>query len=434
MARIFIALTLIMSPVITGIVLALGAVGYTMGLGQIYDRESNRNYAAAARDLLQEEQAETEKQLAEARAEGDEIAEAEAEVLLATLDLVEERYNPAAVWRQEEQQTAAFKEDQWRQYKVGLLLNGLGAVPGKLGFGKVRGSFIRGINWPPDPNKSAAIWDPKAGQAIRIMLQGDRPILKVTEFSDDLADFLTILSSSYSVATSATQSEDQESMTGEEVYGAVKEALERIEDLELLPDTLGVFIGASLIKQAMADNPQIATLSPEEQAEFLTDQACKQLQEMVEAESDLDRGEVLQVTERALGCAGAVAEPGDEEPEEKEEAPTEEALEEEKPPVEVPEEKSTPRPEMQYLGTFTYNSGKRRGGIGFFVSESGECWLDLIGAIHGDRLVGTHEDMTCVAHEGSGGSFTATFNKKSVSGSGTSSVFGSFEFSGSRNR
>ena len=78
MANIFLAVAVIMNSILVGVGLALGLVGYTMGLGKIYERESNRNYAAAARDRLQEEQAETEEQLAEARAQGDEIAEAKA--------------------------------------------------------------------------------------------------------------------------------------------------------------------------------------------------------------------------------------------------------------------------------------------------------------------------------------------------------------------
>jgi hypothetical protein len=433
MANIFVAVTLIMNSILFGVALALGTVGWTMAMGQMYERESQKNYGAAARDMLRERQAETEKQLAEARAQGDKIAEAEAEVLLATLHLVEERYNPAAVWRQEEQRTEAFREDQKRQFRVGLLLKGLSMGAGTLGFGKVSGSYIRGTNWPPDPSKSVVIWDPKAAQWTRIMLQGDQPILKVTEFSDNLEDFLKVLNSSYGVATSATQSEDQEEMTGEEVYGAVKEALERIKDMEPLPDILAVFISESLKKQALADNPQIAGLSSEERDEFLTDQACKQMQEMVEAESDVDRSDVLRAADQALGCSGPVAAPGAEEPEEEKEAPAEEIPEEEEPPIEEAEEQIAPPTEGYYSGTFTYDSG-RRGGIGFYVSENGDCRLELIGSIRGDLLVGTHENGTCVARDGSGAGFTATFNKESVSGSGSSVELGSFEFSGSRER
>jgi hypothetical protein len=195
-----------------------------------------------------------------------------------------------------------------------------------------------------------------------------------------------------------------------------------------------VFIGASLIKQAMADNPQIATLSPEEQAEFLTDQACKQLQALMQAESDVDRGEVLQATERALGCAGAVAEPGDEDPE-GDEPPPEEVPEEEQPPeeqapsVEIPEEKSVVEEEMVYECTWSNSYGKS-GDCKFYVNENNGGVYFSFGLT---GVSGTHENGEFVLPFNDYFSVTGTFSEESVSGSG-SNENASFEFSGTRVR
>ena len=423
--------------ILTAVALALGVASAGMNAKTIYDIETDRGYVAAADELLREQRADIEAQLAAARSREDPVAEAQAEALLATVRLVERRANVAAVGRQVEQTKDSFLEEQWQQFKADLMLKGVSAGATRMGFGKLQDAYVRGTNWPPDPSKSAVIFDPRAKQAVRIMLEGDRPVLEVTQFSDDLADTLTVVLSGYSVMKGATGSEGQAD-TAEEAWDQVREGLERIQDMQPLPDTLGSYIAASLVRQAQADNPQIAGLSSSEQADFLRDQTCARLRKLMELEPDVDRAAALLAAQRQLQCPGAVAAPAAEDPEGEE--PTAEADPEvEEPTVAPPAEDAAPAREMVYEGT--YSLLESSGEIEFYVYDSGSVtfrfrktadasYADFQPSAFWNTVAGTHENGAFTLGEKGKGWATGTFNEESVSGSAPWGL----EFSGSRVR
>jgi Arc/MetJ-type ribon-helix-helix transcriptional regulator len=269
------------------------------------------------------------------------------------------------------------------------------------------------------------------------MLENDRPVLDVIKFSDDLKDVLNVVLGGFNVLKSSTSG--GQAQTGEEAYGVVTEGLERLDDLEPLPDTIGAFISVSLIKEILVDNPQIAGLSEEEQARFVIDQACKQLRELVEAEPDADRSDALRAAQRLLECPGAVEAPGAEDPEEEE--PTLEVIpEEEEPTVEVPEEDVAPAREMVYEGTYSH-AGDSSGEIEFYVYDSGHVTLRYRKTTDASNdafqpsafwntVHGTHESGAFTLRVSGNEWATGTFNEESVSGSAAWGL----EFSGSRVR
>lgn len=434
--------------ILTAVALALGVASAGMNAKTIYDIETDRGYVAAADELLGEQRADIEAQLAEARSRDDAVAEARAEALLATLRLVERRANVAAVGRQVEQTKDSFLEEQWQQFKADLMLKGVSAGATRMGFGKLQDAYVRGTNWPPDPSKSAVIFDPTAKQAVRVMLEGDRPVLEVTQFSDDLADTLTVVLSGYSVMKGATGSEGQ-AESAEEAWGQVREGLERIRDLRPLPDTLGSYIAASLVKQARADNPQIAGLSSSEQEDFLRDQTCARLRKLMELEPDADRAAALRAAQRQLQCPGAITAPDVEEAEEEEppveqtpveDEPTAEADPEvEEPTVAPPAEDAAPAQEMVYAGTYSHDGSS--GEIDLRVYESGDVTLryrktadasndGFQPSAFWNTVHGTHENGAFVLRVNGNEWATGTFNEESVSGSAPWGL----EFSGSRVR
>ena len=287
--------------ILATVALVLGVASAGMNAKTIYEIESDRGYVAAAEKVLQEQRRKVEEELAAARSRGDAVAVAQAEVLRDSLRLIERRSNVAAIGRQVEQTKASFLDEQWQQFKADLALRGISAGASRIGFGKVQDSYIRGTNWPPDPAKSIAIWDPKAKQAVRIMLEGDRPSLTVIQFGDDLEDTLTVVLNGYDVLKSSTGTGGQPRTAGEALE-QIREALQRLGDLRPLPDTVGEYVAASLVKQARTDNPQIAGLSPEEQAAFLRDQACDRLRAMQAGASDLERSDALRAAQALLDC------------------------------------------------------------------------------------------------------------------------------------
>lgn len=417
--------------ILAAVTLALGVAGQGMTFSEMYDIESNQSYAAAADKLLREKRDKIQEQRALARSRGDTVAEAEADVFLATLRLVEENANLQSVKRQQRQRKAAFLEEQWRQFQVNMLLKGLSAGASRIGMGKLQGTYARGSNWPPDPSKSVALFDPKARQAVRILLESDRPVLDVIKFSDDFGDALNIVLGGFSVLKSATA--DGQAQTGEEAYGVVTEGLERLEDLKPLPDTIGGFIAISMVKQAWIDNPQIEGRSSDEQTDFLIDQACKQLRGLVEAEPDLDRSDALRASQQLLECPGAVAAPGVEDPE-GEEPPAEEVPDEEEPPVEVPEEEEPPVgvpegevkpvPDMVFEGTYTIPEHDGHGVILFHVYETGDVTMGYRDPLMGDLgpwswMEGTYENGTFEFLSPDGEVIlSGTFDEETVSGIG----------------
>jgi len=453
--------------ILGAVTLALSVAGQSMTFSEMYDIESNDSYAAAADELLREKEADIKEERTEARSEGDAVAEAEADLLLTTLHMVKENANIQAVKRQQRQRKAAFLEEQWRQFQVNMLLKGLSAGASRIGMGKLRGTYMRGSNWPPDPSKSVALFDPKARQAVRILLESDRPILDVIKFSDDFGDALDIVLGGFSVLKSATAGD--QAQTGEEAYGVVTEGLERLEDLEPLPDTIGAFIAISMVKQAWIDNPQIEGLSSDEQADFLIDQACKQLRELVEAEADLDRSDALRAAQRLLECPGAVDAPGAEDPEEETDGSGESGEEtggsgeseeeaggggesEEKAGGGGESEQDAPNTgEWLYEGTYSDSSGSS-GLVVFYVYPDNQCLLKYrktvdpnIGELPADSLLSTTASVRCTYENGSfilwndGKRWgTGTFDGENVSGGvsfdGWSGLDWSMEFSGSRAR
>jgi hypothetical protein len=437
--------------ILAAVTLALGVAGQGMTLSEIYDIESDESYSAAADKLLREKEADIKEERTEARSEGDAVAEAEADLLLATLRVVKKNANIQSVKRQQRQRKAAFLEEGWNQFEVDMLLRGLSAGASRIGFGKLQDTYVRGTNWPPDPSKSVALFDPKARRAVRIMLENDRPVLDVIKFSDDLKDVLNVVLGGFNVLKSSTSG--GQAQTGEEAYGVVTEGLERLDDLEPLPDTIGAFISVSLIKEILVDNPQIAGLSEEEQAGFVIDQACKQLRELVEAEPDVDRSDALRAAQRLLECPGAVDAPGAEDPEddeppaeedpEEDESPAEEDSEEEEPPVEVPEGDVTPIPDMVFEGTYTLPEHDGEGVILFHVYETGDVTMGFRDPDYGDFcpwkwMEGTYENGTFEFLSPLDGEvdLSGTFDEETVSGSGP--MWGEepnfFQFSGSRVR
>ena len=435
--------------ILAAVTLALGVAGQGMTLSEIYDIESDESYSAAADKLLREKEADIKEERTEARSEGDAVAEAEAELLLATLRVVKKNANIQSVKRQQRQRKAAFLEEGWNQFEVDMLLRGLSAGANRIGFGKLQDTYVRGTNWPPDPSKSVALFDPKARRAVRIMLENDRPVLDVIKFSDDLKDVLNVVLGGFNVLKSSTSG--GQAQTGEEAYGVVTEGLERLDDLEPLPDTIGAFISVSLIKEILVDNPQIAGLSEEEQAGFVIDQACKQLRELVEAEPDVDRSDALRAAQRLLECPGAVDAPGADDPEgsedeeptvEKEEPPTD-VPEQQEPTVEMPAGEVTPTPDMVFEGTYTIPEHDGDGVILFYVYKTGDVTMGLRAPEFGDFspwnwMEGTHENGEFEFYSPLDGELvlSGTFDEETVSGSGPmwGEEPGFFQFSGSRVR
>lgn len=289
--------------ILTAVGLMLGVVSAGMNAKTIYEIESDRSYVAAADKLLSEVRSTADEELAAARYHGDAVAIAQAEAHRDAIRLIERRTNVAAIGRQVEQTKEAFLEEQWRQFQADLVAKGLSAGAGRIGFGKVRDCFMRGTNWPPDPSKSLVLFDPTTRQAVRVILGPDRPVLDVIEFSDDLGDVLGSVLTGYDVMKSTTGTGAQP-RTASEALEQVQQGLERLGEMRALPSTVGGYLATSLVRRAQRDNPQIATLSAEEQEEFVRGQACGRLRGLLATASSVERSEAVRAAQEQLGCLG----------------------------------------------------------------------------------------------------------------------------------
>ncbi|NLS76304.1 MAG: hypothetical protein GXY76_03495 [Chloroflexi bacterium] len=288
--------------IIATVALALGLLSWGMDVNQAVVNESNVSYSKAAMQQVQERRSQVEQELAEARRRGDAVTVAELQALRDGLNAIERRWNPAAQLRQAEQTRAAFIEEGQKKAAIdmgaGLVSRGVG------GFGKVQGTFMRGTNWPPA--KSILTWDPKAAQAVRLILEADRPVLQVIELADDAEDHLSVVLAGFDVLR-GTMGSGGQPQDAQAAYEGVSGALQGLEGLRALPSTVGEYLKGSLERQARAANPQIAGLPEEEQEAFVRDQACNRLRGLQASESDPDRANAVRVAQAMLDCPQLVS-------------------------------------------------------------------------------------------------------------------------------
>jgi hypothetical protein len=432
--------------IMTAIGLALATLDWGMDVWRAGSTEIDRSYAAAALEMLRERQDKAQQALEAARRQDDPVALAQAQVLRDGLALIEARYNPSAQVRQVEQSRAAFIEEGERKAAIDFGMRVLSSGVG--GFGKVRGSYIRGTNWPPDPSKSVVLFDPTKAQAVRVMLDSDRPALQAIELADNLEDALSIVMSGYGVLDNAARTGDQPRTAGS-TYEGVRQGLERMENLRPLPDTVGGYVAAALDRQVRAANRQIHGLPGEQQEAFVRDQACAQLREMWEQESDYAfRTKALEAAMARFECARTNPQAESEretEPEPETELRTEPRAEPETEPEAEPDSAMTFP--ARYLGTYTHTSGgcTDSGDFDLTLAADGTAWFRLRktddcsrGKVTwpswqpGSAGMATHAD----------GAFTLTFNihlvvrghytAESMQGSGKSDTGTTYQVSGVR--
>jgi hypothetical protein len=284
--------------ILAGLALTLSTVSWGMDVWKAGALESNKSYSAAALDQVRQHQAQAEADLAAARREGDPIAVARAQARRDALVMLEERWDPSASVRQAEQARSAFIEEGQRKAMIDIGTRIVSSGVG--GFGKVQGSYMRGTNWPPT-GANVAYWDPQAGQAVRVILGTDRPTLEIVEFKDNLEDAMSMVMGLFDVLK-GTKGTEQEPLTARDTYEGVREGLERLQDLDALPTTIGEYVGKAMERQIQVENPQIASLTKEERDAFAQELACARLQGLWQAESDRARSDSYAAALAWFGC------------------------------------------------------------------------------------------------------------------------------------
>jgi hypothetical protein len=284
--------------ILAGLALTLSTVSWGMDVWKAGALESNKSYSAAALDQVRQHQAQAEADLAAARRGGDPIAVARAQARRDALVMIEERWDPSAAVRQAEQARSAFIEEGQRKAMIEIGTRIVSSGVG--GFGKVQGSYMRGTNWPPT-GANVTYWDPQAGQAVRVILGSDRPTLEIVEFKDNLEDAMSMVMGLFDVLKS-TAGSGQEPLTARGTYEGVREGLERLQGLDALPTTIGEYVGRTMERQISAENPQLASLTKEEQEAFVKERACERLQGLWQAESDRARSDSYAAALARFGC------------------------------------------------------------------------------------------------------------------------------------
>jgi len=284
--------------ILAGLALTLSTVSWGMDVWKAGALESNKSYSAAALEHVRQHQAQAETDLAAARREGDPIAVARTQARRDALVLLEERWDPSAAVRHAEQARSAFIEEGQRKamIDIGTRIASWGVG----GFGRVQGSYMRGTNWPPT-GANVVYWDAQAGKAVRVILGTDRPALEIVEFKDNLEDALSMTMGLFDVLK-GTAGSGEDALTARETYEGLREGLERLQDLDALPTTIGGYVGRAMERQIQVENSQIASLTEEQREEFVQELACARLQALWQAESDRTRSESYAGALAWFGC------------------------------------------------------------------------------------------------------------------------------------
>jgi hypothetical protein len=276
--------------------MALAMASTGSNFSSIYEIEMDIHYADSAREELWKQQAIFEDKMKEARNRNDAVAAAEYGTMINEINLIRDRSNIVAISRQAYQRKEAFREHHWRKFLTSKAIDVTTWGLSKIGFGKVNDAYIRGKNWPAGSN--FLTFNPLTGQKERIIL--GRPDLMVTQFGDDLSDFLTAILDGFDITSSAPPSTDI--LTAEQANTYVSEKLEQVRNVRPLPTEVGDYLAASIVKQIKRDFPQIAGEPLVEQAIFVHDHSCQRLRKMWMDEPNLDRSAVLRAALDKLKC------------------------------------------------------------------------------------------------------------------------------------
>jgi len=337
------------SVIIVTALLIFAAVSTGVNANTIYDIEMDRHYVSAAREHLASQYEEVKEKLDIARRENDVVAAAEYEMILDTISLIDRRVNIIAIGDQVEQTKEAFIEDQWSKFVAEKIIGAVGYGIGRIGFGKVTDTYMKGKNWPPRSN--FVTYNPVTNQNVRIIL-GGRPELNVTRFSDEISDFGKITLEIFDKMRSGA-AKNGGLMSPYDAQKFISEQLEKINGIRPLPSDIGVYIASSMIRQGIKEGGHIG--DEEELDEFARDWACQKLTKMATEQytrtsADVDRSEALWAAVSMIcgSSSGSVSE----------EAPAEEIAEEDasaEEAAEVEEEETTIPPsnkELVYEGRY----------------------------------------------------------------------------------
>ncbi len=206
----------------------------------IVEMETDRYYVAETEKLLAEQYNAAEEKLEMARFQNDPMAVAEYETLLKNIRLLRDRSNVVAIGRQVEQKKATFIKEQWDVFVADMSIRAVTWGMGKVGFGKVTDTFMRGKNWPPGSN--FAVWNPLAGQSQRIIL-GSKPELVAIQFSDELADFMSAILTGFDVARTVSAPEDIRQAADANTF--VTDELASGDGMRPLPKDIGDYLASS---------------------------------------------------------------------------------------------------------------------------------------------------------------------------------------------
>ena len=144
--------------IISAIAMGLSVVSTAINMKTIVEMETDRYYVAETEKLLAEQYNAAEEKLEMARFQNDPMAVAEYETLLKNIRLLRDRSNVVAIGRQVEQKKATFIKEQWDVFVADMSIRAVTWGMGKVGFGKVTDTFMRG----------------RTGHPVQILLYGTR--------------------------------------------------------------------------------------------------------------------------------------------------------------------------------------------------------------------------------------------------------------------
>ena len=289
-------MTLTILTIMATVSMALAMASNASNFSSIHEIEMDIRYADSAREELWKQQAIYEDKMKEARNRNDAVAAAEYGTMINEINWIRDRSNIVAISRQAHQRKEAFLEHQWRKFLTSKAIDVGTWGLSKIGFGKVNDAYIRGKNWPAGSN--FVTFNPLSGQKERIIL--GRPDLMVTQFGDDLSDFLTAILDGFDITSSAPPSTDI--LTAEQANTYVSDKLDQVRNVRPLPTEVGDYLAASIVKQIKRDFPQVAGEPLLEQAIFVHDHSCQRLRKMWMEEPNLDRSAVLRAAMDKLKC------------------------------------------------------------------------------------------------------------------------------------
>ncbi len=285
--------------IVAGILLIMGVVSKAVTANTIYDIETDKHYASETRKILKGQEKQLQERLAQARREGDIVAESECEMMLDAIRLIDERVNPVAIARQVDQTKAAFLEDEWNKFKAETVIGIAGYGASRIGFGKVTGTYMKGESWPPRSN--FLTYDPLTQEKVRIIL-GNRPKLTAVTFSDDIADLGGMIFEIFDGLRSGRK-QDAQQMSAYEGWKFTTEHLQQLQGMRPLPKDLGAYIAISMARQGIQEGSHITEQDKRE--DFARNWACERLrkiaiEQQTRTATERDRSEALWVAVRIL--------------------------------------------------------------------------------------------------------------------------------------